>query len=83
MADENGPELADAARGRIFRVTCYGDTASEVEGAALAAAQEFFGGAVPLEVVQDYMAGYAASGDPKSGGRKYTAAVSVRALAQP
>jgi hypothetical protein len=75
---DNELGLGNEVQGRIFQVTVYGDTAAEIEVAALTAAQEFFGDGVPLEVVQDYKI----SGTIPSDGsdKKYRVGVKVRAL---
>lgn len=79
--DDNDLGLGNEVRGRIFHMTAYGDNASEIEIAALVEAQAFFGDDVPLEVVQDYMVSKAGPSD-LSGGKKYAAGVSVRAIVQ-
>jgi hypothetical protein len=77
---DNETELGGAVKGRTFRDSVYGDSAAEIEIAALSAAQEFFGDGVPLAVVPDYetvpLGGYAQA---LCGGKKYAAAVTVRA----
>jgi hypothetical protein len=82
--NENELELGGQVKGRIFTVTVYGDTASEIEIAALAAAQPFFGDGVPLEVIQDYMVSRTTPHEQaKAGDKKYVTWVRVRALVQP
>jgi len=71
--------LGNEVRGRIFRATAYGDNASEIEIAALTAAQEFFGDGVPLEIVHDYQASLVGRAGPAAG-KKYAADVRVRTL---
>jgi hypothetical protein len=70
--------MDNETKGRICNVLCYGDNASEIEVAALSAAQEFFGDGVPLEVVPDYRAHAAYSSDGTD--KKYRAGVGVRAV---
>lgn len=76
--------LGSEVRGRIFRETVFGDSASEIEVAALTAAQEFFGDGVPLEVMQDYAAMGTTPIDRagSADGKKYVAYVGVRATVQ-
>lgn len=69
--------------GRTFGVSVAGDTADEIELAALDAAREFFGDSRQLEVVRDYrafpvglIAGHAQSG------KKYSAEVRIRTVEQ-
>lgn len=76
---DNELGLGSDARQRVFHTTVFGDSAAEIEVAALTAAQEFFGDGVPLEVVHDYMASRATPSDGTD--KKYAAGVSVRALA--
>ncbi len=77
---DNEPGPGSEVQGRIFKVTCYGDNAREIEVAALTAAQEFFGDGVPLEVVQDYRVSRTALSDgPDGSDKKYRADIRVRA----
>jgi hypothetical protein len=81
---DNELNLGNEVRGRIFCTTVFGDSAGEIEIAALTAAQAFFGDGVPLEVVQDYMASGATPNDQAAhDGKKYAAFVAVRAAVQP
>ena len=76
---DNELGLGNEVQGRIFCVTVNGDTAGEIEIAALSAAQEFFGDGVPLEVVQDYLVNGTTTLDQTD--KKFRADVRVRALA--
>ena len=76
---DNELGLGNEVQGRIFCVTVNGDTAGEIEIAALSAAQEFFGDGVPLEVVQDYLVNGTTTLDQTD--KKFRAALRVRALA--
>lgn len=64
--------------GRILNVVVFGDTADEIELAALDEARAFFGGSRQLEIVPDYKV----SGTiPQDGTDKnYRAAVNVRTV---
>jgi hypothetical protein len=69
--------------GREVEVLVFGDTADELELAALDEARPFFGDAVRLEVVRDYRAlavlpnGVFAA---RANGKKYQANVTVRTI---
>jgi phytoene dehydrogenase-like protein len=71
-----------APRGRSFRALVFGDTAPELEQAALDEARAFFGNGTALRVVPDYEAmlvhprGALAR---EADGKKYQAYVSVQA----
>lgn len=80
---DNELNLGNEVQGRVFRATVFGDTASEIEIAALSAAQAFFGDGIPLEVVQDYHAsGTTPLEREKHANKKYVAFVNVRAVVQ-
>jgi hypothetical protein len=67
--------------GRIFRTSVVGDTADEIELAALDEARVFFGDGRQLEVVHDYQA-IPVELIPRhaQSGKKYTAEVCVRTV---
>lgn len=78
--NENTAEGTQAP-GRQLRVTACGDTASEIELAALDVARKFFGGMPRLEIVPDYIA---SSIGPHSwyatSGKAYVAEVTIRLI---
>ncbi len=73
--------------GRDLSLLVFGDTADEIESAALDKARAFFGEPAHLTVVQGYEVhddGDAPGGDrplyPAAGGKKYRARVIVRTI---
>jgi len=64
--------------GRILNVTVFGDTADEIELAALDEARAFFGGSRQLEIVPDYKVSGTIIHDRTD--KKYRAGVNVRAV---
>ena len=71
----------DKARGRTFLASVAGDTAVEIELAALDAARAFFGDGPQLEVVHDYTVIDTNCIPAFRGcGKEYTAEVPVRTV---
>ena len=71
------------APGRILVVTVLGDTADEIEMAALDAAREFFGPDRQLAVVPDYMVssiGPADRAEWRETGKRYITCAKVRTV---
>jgi hypothetical protein len=68
--------------GRELSVRVYGDTADEIELAALDEVRPFFGDTVRLEVVRDYKAFTVVDSAfrDQAGGKKYYARVPVRTV---
>lgn len=67
-------EAARAPRQRTVNVCAYGDTADEIELAALDKARDFFGTDVQLEIVRDYAVIEVQSHRREvAGGKKYEA----------
>lgn len=66
---------------RIFHTTVCGDTAEEIELAALDAAREFFGPAPRLQVVPDYQVCGVPDNSPHAEtGKRYVAGVRVQTI---
>jgi hypothetical protein len=66
-------------RGRTFNARVAGDTAEEIEFAALDEARKFFGPDVQLEVVKDYSVIAMVGGHPlDKDGKKYLAGGGVQ-----
>jgi hypothetical protein len=67
--------------GCIFHTSVVGNTAEEIELAALDEARPFFGEHARLEVVKDYQVSSVTEGDSRAHlGKKYTAGVRVRTV---
>ena len=67
--------------GRTFVALVAGDTAEEIELAALDAAREFFGAGPQLEVMRNYKVGPVGGFSPHApSGKKYCAEVPVRTI---
>ena len=67
--------------GRIFHASVVGDTAEEIELAALDEARGFFGADARLEVAHDYQVSSISAGDQRAAtGKKYTAGVRIRTV---
>jgi hypothetical protein len=64
--------------GRILNVTVFGDTADEIELAALDEARTFFGDSRQLEIVPDYKVSGTIPHDGTD--KKYRAGVNVRTV---
>ena len=64
--------------GRTLNVTVFGDTADEIELAALDKARAFFGDGRQLEIVPDYKVSGTVSSDGTD--KKYRAVVNVRTV---
>jgi len=78
-----GTDRETRPAGREVEVLAFGDTADEIELAALDEARPFFGDAARLTVVHGYraqavLAGY--SLEKQAGGKKYHATVTVRTI---
>jgi hypothetical protein len=69
-------DTSQQASGRSFTAFVYGDTANEMELAALDQARAFFGETVQLTIVKDYGVG-SAQGHPGADGKRYCGAVRV------
>jgi|HubBroStandDraft_2_1064218.scaffolds.fasta_scaffold13008_6 hypothetical protein len=76
MGGEAGSDQRAFDAGRCFRVYVTGDSAAELELAALDKAREFFGTAPQLAVVPDYLATSARTGADK----RYGAGVTIRVV---
>lgn len=67
--------------GRLMNVTVYGDTAEELELAALDQARKFFGSDPRLEVVRDYqVTGVIPGNHTDANGKLYVAGMRVRTI---
>lgn len=73
-----GTEARQETPGRMIVTSVNGDTADEIELAALDAARECFGREVRLEVVRDYLVTSLGVTSGRIVGKKYTAHVKVR-----
>ena len=81
MMDDTDRETQPA--GRVMRALAFGDTATEVELAALDEARVFFGTDLQLRVVSDYMVFPVLPNEALSeqaGGKKYRSSVLVRVV---
>jgi len=68
-------------QGRTLRVRVFGDTADEIEMAALDRAREFFGDGPVLEGVRSYQVMVCVTGNEVATGKRYVASVEVRTIA--
>jgi hypothetical protein len=67
--------------GRTINIKVYGDTADELELAALGKAREFFGADRQLTVIPDYLASRVTPMDAEQAdGKQYIAEVRVRTV---
>ena len=67
--------------GRVMHVYVWGDTAEEIELAALDKAREFFGPDRQLAVIPDYQVSSIGPHGPfRESGKRYTAGVRVRTV---
>jgi hypothetical protein len=67
--------------GRLLHLTAYGDTADEIELAALDQARTFFGPDRQLEVIHDYqVTGTWPEDKPEAAGKRFTAGIRVRTV---
>jgi hypothetical protein len=72
-------ELFEGIPGRVFQGSFHGDTADEIELAALEEAEHVFGPGVPLAVVPCYQVYWAPVADQEVHGKRYSAAITVLA----
>jgi len=71
----------DIARvGRDLTMMAYGDSAPEIEMAALDAARKVFGDDVRLVPVRKYSVTVAGQGEANPAGKKYRASITVRVM---
>ena len=70
------PSCEDTSRS--LKISAYGDTADEIEFAALDKAREFFGSTAKLHLDRTYQAS-SASGHLAAGDKKYYATIVVNA----
>lgn len=83
MNDDIRSDEHTASPGRILWVVAYGDTADEIEMAALDAAREFFGPDRRLAVIPDYQVSSIGPHSPardRASGKRYVTSAKVRTV---
>ena len=79
-------EQSTRPAGRSINVQAFGDSADELELAALDEARTVFGKDMRLEIVRDYLINPVSSATKlfeKAGGKRYVSTIGVRVLEQP